>query len=455
MLFDFAEIDMSCRGELYHMLYKKIKQACLDGALKKGEKLPSIREAAKQLGVSRTTIENAYIRLCIEGFAESRPQRGYFITEATESYKKPPEKEKNIQHIEFDFSSRKIDTAAADTQVWKKTVRSVLCDSGELTSYSDSQGESGLRNALATYSYKARGVRTTADDIVIGAGIGPLLNILCGLLGRNIHIGFENGGFYKAQSILEDYGIKYTNLDFDSSGAKIQSIEENNIDTLFLLPSALSKIGVTSLSKRRNEYCSWVSGEDNRIIIEDDYNGELRYTARSVPAFQSKAPERTVYIGSFSKLLLPSVRIAYMVLPPHLSEQFRKRKNTYNQTCGKIDQLALEQYIENGSLEKHLRRLRRLYYTKSQLLCSELLSHSKRIKSMTLYESSLTVEVKTNIQRKSKEICDYLLANSIRLMECDTDGCVRLCFAGINKEDIPQAAKKISELLENFFNQKM
>ena len=83
MLFDFAEIDMSCRGELYHTLYKKIKQACLDGALKKGEKLPSIREAAKQLGVSRTTIENAYIRLCIEGFAESRPQRGYFITEAT------------------------------------------------------------------------------------------------------------------------------------------------------------------------------------------------------------------------------------------------------------------------------------------------------------------------------------------------------------------------------------
>ena len=447
MLLNFAEIDLSHKGNLYHTLYSKIKQACLDGVLKKGERLPSIREAALQLGVSRTTVENAYMRLCIEGFAESFPQKGYFITGTVTDFEQLTPKTETTPEPEFDFSSRKIDTATADTKIWKKTVRSVLYNSGELTSYSDAQGEYGLREVLAAYSYKARGVRTSAENIIIGAGIGPLLNILCGLLGRNINVGFENGGFDTAQSIFSDYDINWANLNCDTSGAKIQSIKENNIDTLFLLPSALSKISITSLSKRRNQYCEWVNADKKHIIVEDDYNGELRYTARSVPAFQSKAPEKTVYIGSFSKLLLPSVRIAYMVLPTPLAELFHKRRNTYNQTCGKIEQLALEQYILNGHLEKHLRRLRRLYYTKSQLLCNELSKDTKNIKQLVLYESSLTLEIKTTIHKKSSEICNFFLRHGVKLIECEATGCVRLCFAGISKDDIPKAAEKVIELL--------
>jgi len=448
VIFDFIELDITQKGNLYHNLYLKIKEAAECGAIKKNEKLPSIREAAAQLGISRTTVENAYAQLCIEGIIESLPQRGYFATGAKSGNTAYTVAEKtNPPYIKYDFSSRKIDTAAADTQVWKKTVRAVLCDSGELTSYGDAQGEPGLRTALADYAFKARGVKTVPDNIIVGAGIGPLLNILCGILGRDITVGFENGGFNKAADIFADYGIKTVYLDCDSNGAKITDITKNNVNVLFLLPSALSKISVTGISKRRNEYIKWLNKDKNRIIIEDDYNGELRYTARTVPAFQGKAPDNTVYIGSFSKLLLPSVRIAYMVLPYSLAELFRKKRNSYNQTCGKIEQLALKQYISSGSLEKHLRRLRRLYYAKSQLLCADLQKNTQLIKNITLYESSITIEIETSLKAESKEICDFFLNIGIRLIESDCCGKVKLCFAGIKTEEIPQA---VAELLNGF-----
>ncbi|MBP3599578.1 MAG: PLP-dependent aminotransferase family protein [Clostridia bacterium] len=448
MLFDFADLGQKNRGELYHTLYTKIKEAAELGAIKKGEKLPSVREAAKQLGVSRTTVENAYTRLCIEGIAESRPQRGYFITGNNNNFKSGVLKsEPQTIKIEYDFSSRSIDTDAADTEAWKRTLRSVLWDSSLLTSYGESMGEIKLRKALADYSYKARGVRADAENIVIGAGVGPLLNILCGLIGREVTIGIENGGFAEAEGIFSDYGINTILLKSDSNGAIAERLNQNEIDVLFLLPSLLSKISVSAINNRRNEYIKWVREKKNRLIIEDDYNGELRYTARTVSAFQGKAPENTVYIGSFSKLLLPSVRIAYMVLPTHLSEALKNRKTGYNQTCGKIEQLALSEYILKGALEKQLRRLRRIYYNKSLLLCEEL---KKGIPDcdIKLYESSLTLELSVDKSIKSEEISSAALKSGIRLIKTEKEGTVRLCFAGISEQKIPAAAKKLSSLLK-------
>ncbi len=448
MVFDFAMLEYKNKGELYHTLYLKIKEAAECGAIKKGEKLPSVREAAAQLGVSRTTVENAYTKLCIEGIAESRPQKGYFITGNNNNFKKEVlNYDKASYKIKYDFSSRGIDTAAADTELWKRIMRSVLWDSTLLTSYGEKQGEIKLREALADYSYKARGVKTIAQNIVIGAGMGPLLNILCGVMGREITVGIENGGFAEAQSIFNDYGIRTVVLESDANGATLNSIEENKIDVLFLLPSALSKISVSALNNRRNEYIKWVEAKANRFIIEDDYNGELRYTARTVTSFQGKLPNKTVYIGSFSKLLLPSVRIAYMVLPPVLKEKLTLREVGYNQTCGKIEQLALAEYILRGALEKQLRRLRRIYYNKSQILIRELNYVFPKCE-VKLYESSLLVELKTDLKNSSKEICESALGNGIKLIETQKNGVVRLCFSGISETEIYSAVKCLQFCIE-------
>lgn len=448
MLLNFTDITLSKKGELYLQIYSEIKNAVENGNLKNNEKLPSVREAAAQLSVSRTTVENAYTKLCIEGIAESLPQKGYYIVGMPKSLPTAPKVFRPEYEIKYDFSSRLVDPKASDTELWKKLVRSVLWDSGELNSYGDTQGELKLRQALADYSYKARGVVTTADNIVIGAGVGPLLNILCGLIGREITVGFENGGFTEGEKIFSSYGIESFHLISDQNGATEKALEKTNPDILFLLPSALAKISPTAISQRRNVFCSWAK-ENNKLIIEDDYNGELRYTARSVTAFQPKAPESTVYIGSFSKLLLPSVRIAYMVLPNFLAEKFRSLSNIYNQTCGKIEQLALEKYITSLALEKHLKKLRRLYYAKSQFLISELENNLDDFKSAILYESSLTVEITLNRTVDIQNLLKSAEKEGIKIPASKNPDTLRLSFGGIDTEDIPKAINKLNKILKN------
>lgn len=444
MLLDFINLKNGS-GAMYLRLYSQINAAVQDGSVKSGERLPSIREAAALLKISRTTVESAYIKLCIEGVAESSPQRGYFICSTARQARVMTEAPKNENNYLYDFSGRSIDSAAADISFWKKTVREVLRNTDELISYGDPQGEQGLRSALASYAYKARGVRTSPENIVIGAGIGPLLNILCGLIGTDNTVGLENGGFEQARLIFSDYGINSVILESDKNGAKTEALEKSGANILMLLPSALSKISVTGLSARRSAFVKWALEEKNRLIIEDDYNGELRYTARSVTAFQGKCSDSTVYIGSFSKLLLPSVRIAYMVLPDRLVPKFNQRCSVYNQTCGKTEQIALKNYIETGELEKHLRRLRKLYYAKSQhLSCAvkEIIPSAK----ITLYESSLTAELDLKLTAESRDICAAAEKKGLKLLPAGKKGCVRLCFAGIADGDIFPAVKLLKEI---------
>lgn len=448
MILDFIKPDLKTEKNLYLTVYSGIKSAVSCGVIKAGEKLPSVREAAMQLGVSRTTVENAYARLCIEGIAESKPQKGYYIIGKENIIEKIAPVKKNADSIiKYDFSSRRIDTSAADTESWKKLIRSVLRNSDVLTSYGNPQGEFELRSALAAYSYKARGVVAKPENIIIGAGIGPLLNILCGITGRESAVGIENGSFKEAESIFSDYGINTFALKSDSNGATVESLKKTKADILFLMPSKLSKISITGIANRRRAFTEWALSKHNRYIIEDDYNGELRYTARTLPAFQSKLPERCIYIGSFSKLLLPSVRIAYMVLPDSLAEIFREKMPFYNQTCGKTEQLALTEYINGGDLEKHLRRLRRLYYNKSQILLKSLKKYPDIFKNATLFETSLTAEIKTSITDESQKICNICEHKGIKIMPSEEGGSIKLCFAGIAQEDIPKAIDSLYKIL--------
>ena len=441
LLLDFINLKDG-KEVMYLRLSNRIAEAARDGVIKKGEKLPSIREAAHQLSVSRTTVENAYLKLCIEGIAESRPQRGYFVCGVPREVPPKNNSAEDNRSIKYDFSGRGIDAAAADTDFWKKTVREVLRDTEELTTYGDPQGERGLREALAAYTYKARGVRTNADNIVVGAGIGPLLCILCGITEKKT-AAFEGIGFEQAKQIFSDYGIKTLQLPCDKNGVKPDALEESGADTLFLQPSLLSKISVTELSARRNKLVLWAGKKENRLIIEDDYNGELRYTARTASAFQGKLPDNTVYIGSFSKLLLPSVRIAYMVLPDGVAEKFRRRMGVYNQTCGKVEQLALKSYIESGALEKHLKRLRKLYYRKSLVLTDELKKAFPNAE-ITHYESSLTLSVKFKETDSAEAIYKSALSRGIKLAAAKSGNEVRLCFAGIPENDIPSAVNALA-----------
>ena len=447
MLFDFIDLKNGS-GSAYQRLYAAVYTAVSSGAIKNGEKLPSIREAAAQLSVSRTTVENAYLKLCIEGLAESLPQRGYFIRGISPA---EPAKITQVkkQEARYDFSGKKIDPAAADTDLWKKTVREVLRDTEELTSYGDPQGEPGLRQVLADYCYKARGVKTSPENIIIGAGIGPLLSILCGLMGEKRAVGIEGDGFEQAAQVFKNHSVACTSLKSDANGVIISELSKSGVNTLFLIPSQLAKISITGLSSRRNSVAEWAAAEKQRLVIEDDYNGELRRSARAVTSFQSKCPEKTVYIGSFSKLLLPSVRIAYMALPNALAEKFRETGGLYNQTCGKIEQLALQKYISSGSLEKHLRRLRKLNGIKTKRFedaANELFPAA----DITLFEPSLTFLLDFELNIDSARLCAAAEKAEIKILPSKKSGAVYLCLAGIAENDIRPALEILKNIILRF-----
>ena len=450
MIFDFIQIDKNSTVPMYSQLYVEIKEAVLCGRISRDIRLPSIRAASAELGVSRTTVESAYVRLCNEGFLESRPQSGYFVRTPSHQSDSPA---KNMSRtvrlpIKYDFSSGRIDLASADIPIWKKHVRAALNSQLDIISYGEPQGEEILRNVISTYAYAARGVISSKNNIVIGAGTQPLLTLFCSLCNKKTVIAVDLPGFKQAERIFRDFGFQVVYIDPETDIPINIQLERTGASVYLDIPSNKPKASTSVVKVQRAALSSWVSVKSGRFILEDDYNGELRYRARPIPAMQNMDTEHIIYLGSFSKLLLPSVRIAYMVLPESLLSKYLSRAVFYNQTASKIEQIALAEYIYQGHLEKHLRRLKKLYYSKSRCLYSELKDNIKNAREISVLETSLAIILKLDTEMSDDEIYRLPLENGVKLDPvCNKN--VKLSFAGIPAADIIPAVQILKKSWDN------
>ncbi len=447
MTYDYILLDTQSNVPLYQQLYLAIKSAIEAGHLAKGEKMPSIRKLSQDLKLSCTTVDAAYQQLCVEGYLRAKPQRGYFVMAAirtgVERQKKPAASAIEIKRpsIRYNFGSDCVDRENIDIKIWRRHIRDVLNRQDVIASYGEHQGEYALREALAAYSYGVRGVVAAPEQIVIGAGTQPLLSVLCGLLnGKENCVAMEEPGFLQAEQVFSDAGIRVLRLPADESGISIPALKQSGTGLVFVSPSNRVLTGTSIPMNRRYELLEWAE-ETGGILIEDDYNGELRYKARPIPAMQGMGNgQNIVYLGSFSKLLLPSVRIGYMVLPPLLLERYRERANRYNQTASKIEQLALSRYIKDGQMERQLRRLRKLYLMKSSAL-TEALENAFGDKIQTMLEETpLCLIVSVNTEKTSRELCELAQQEGVRVMTMQGNGTkVMLGFAGIPLDEIQSA----------------
>lgn len=455
MTYDFVELNRNSSMPLYQQLYKNISTAIENGNLPQGTKLPSIRKFAEDLGLSRTTVEGAYQQLCVEGFIISKPQSGYYVNINISESKK----QKNVQSIpkslyrsensiRYNLGSNSIDSETADIKLWRLHIKDILKKQDIIVSYGEPQGEIELRRAISFYSYTVRGVSCTEDNIVIGAGTQPLLYLLCGLL-RNfgLNAAIEKGGFSKAEQVFNDCGFNVSHISCKSDGININELYNNDIKILFVNPSGNLITGQPMKISKRYDLIQWAEQSDG-LIIEDDYNGELRFTSRPIPALQGMNSDRVVYIGSFSKLLLPSVRIGYMVLPPYLSKNYQSKSALYNQTASKIEQLALAKYICEGQLDRQLRRLRKIYAQKSELLNETLKSEFGSAAKITLHENSLSVTLV--LEDNGTDIEAEALKHGLKVSKTETENkneyALRLGFAGIRTDDIVSAVNIIKQI---------
>jgi len=448
MIYDFLSINKDSDIPIWRQLYSGLSEAFLQKRIRIGSKLPSIRELSNELCISRSPVENAYIQLQIDGFIESRPKSGYFAAVLPERNKSGTDNDRPdvVTEADYDFSSRQIDAKAADIDTWRRHLRSVLNMQEKIISYGDPQGEPELREVLVDYCYAARGVRSTADKIVIASGTQQLLTVLCRILGRSGKVAMEKPGFVQGEQIFIDFGWNISFLQYSENDIA-ESIKGCGADLFADITSNRPQISLSKLARRRKELISW-AGLSGSYILEDDYNGELRYASRPMPSLQGMAPERVIYIGSFSRLLLPSVRIAYMVLPEDLAVVAGEKVRLYDQTSSKIEQLALAEYIRERHLERHLKRCRKIYQAKSREVLSALADEFGADIECTLLETSMSVAVALRCNANGFELREAAKRHKI-LTEpiCPSeDGLprVNLYFSGIPIEDIRPAVKELS-----------
>ena len=444
---------------LYHQLYSAIKHSVNEGILASGEKLPSIRKLSEELKLSRTTIENAYQQLCIEGYLINKPQSGYYTADLSLGHaqlKKTDNSAVNVsikRDYSFIFSTSSVDPNAFRVDLWRRYLRNVLNEPDGLFSYGESQGEYSLRKTVSEYCTRVRGVISTPERIVIGAGIQPLLQILCGLLQSSVDsIGMETPFFEHARQIFSDCSLNVLPIPADKDGASVEYLRKNGIRCAYINPSAVNDSGSPMPMKRRLEFIDWTA--EGGILIEDDNNGELRYGSRPVPAIQGLAPDRNiVYLGTFSKVLMPAVRISYMVLPEELAKKYVNCRKNYNQTASKTEQLALAQYIREGHLERQLRKMRKIYSRKGELLIECLQKYFPNAQ-ITLQETALRVLLRPFLNVDSATLVKLAEASGIYVKAYgkNENGQVSIGFSGIAQEQIADGIKSLHNAWKSLAN---
>ncbi len=422
------KIDESLNRPIYLQIYDYIKDGIVSGNMAADEKLPSLRNLSKALKLSITTINLAYSQLNMEGYIYSKPQSGYFVSNISfldklnsEAIKEakinglgnddlevnlaanrnnfalfPIKPEKSDKSNEFQY-----DLSCFDFVKWKKCMNKVLTEFPQMLLFeSEPTGEPALRYEIAKYVYEARGVKCTQSQIVIAAGTQQITAYLCLILtkmGIN-HVAVEEPGYLPVKNMFKDRGFNMSSAKVNSDGIEIPKLPANIKSAVYVSPSNQFPTGAVMSVGKRYELLKWAENNSS-IIIEDDYDSELRYFGKPIPALQGMdTKECVVYLGSFSSTLFSSIKISYMVLPKKMAEIFQQISRGYTQTCSKTEQLTLALFMEQGFYQTHIKKVRNLYSQKLQRIiwCINKYGREKIILRNNQSGINLILEIKTS-----------------------------------------------------------
>ncbi len=457
-------------GPLYRQLYIHIRELIHTQELKDGMRLPSVRSMHMQTNMSKITIETAYQMLQAEGYLISKPRSGFYVVNphslqpssqegepstGSTSHLLPvtsgaaplPESENII-----DFHPATADYESFPTRSWKSMLgESLSLNDRILHQYGDPRGEYGLRAALAQYLRNSRGVICTPEQIVMGSGIQYSVHVLSKLLEGKSTVAFEEPGFAPVREAFISNGFRILSVPVHDRGLSVTDLEKIDAHAVYVTPSHQFPTGSILPYSARQQLLHWAYNR-NAYILEDDYDGEFRYSGRPIPSLQGLDRRGVVvYIGTFSKVFSPALRMNYMVLPMALTHKLDSMAHSLS-SPSRTEQLAMQLFMERGHWYRHIRRMRSVYRKKHQAIIRLIHEHfANRIQIMG-ESAGLHLELTVNCGCSVEELVELAAIEGVRVygfqkmwLNSENTGNpkVYLGFGGISMNDMERGIQRL------------
>lgn len=374
-------LDRQHPRPLYEQIYAYYKEAILQAQLTPANKLPPTRQLAAELGIGRNTVDKAYQQLAAEGYITARPGSGFIVNRmvpllppvAVCPSSAPPPSQAAPLRCDFTYSA--VDNRIFPHKTWRKSMLNALTwiENQPHIHYPARHGEAVLREQLARYLEQSRGVRCQPEQIIITCGHQHSMEIIARLFSRSgKRLALENPGYIGARLVFQNHAYTLLPIPVESDGIATSKLTDLRADLLYLTPSHQFPTGAVLPIGKRQALLHWARQND-AYLIEDDYNSELRYDTNPIPSLQSlDSAGRTIYSGTLSKSLSPTLRVAYLVLPPALLPVYQSYYHRYNAQVAQHTQLALADFMAEGHYERHLNRLRTFYRKRQKQLLTTL-----------------------------------------------------------------------------------
>lgn len=389
-------IDRSSSVPIYRQIENTLRRLILDGTYQSARKLPSTRELASELGVSRITVKSVYEQLVAEGYLDAKTGSGTFVTKGLNLDTPPSFKPRTRQNStpEISIPNRAVPILSSKASVrhgataafrpgvpaldlfpvklWMKYIsEATLKRARQNLSYGDVVGSEALRVSIAKHLTDARGMQVDPGEIVITSGAQQAFVLIAFvLLNRGDTVWYENPGHIAGRDVMQIMGANVAPVPIDDEGMDLRHAVQTHPTprAIFTTPSHQQPLGITMSLSRRLALLAYAK-ENDAWIIEDDYDSEFRYRGRPLPALSALDSERRVfYVGTFSKSMFAAMRLGYVVVPHGLAEAFAKAKNLLGQSSSAVVEQAMSDFMEDGRFVEHIRRMRRIYRERRDVL---------------------------------------------------------------------------------------
>ena len=377
------DVDFRPGVSLRRQLEAALRVAIRAGRLAPGAALPPSRDLAEQLGVSRGVVVDSYAQLATEGYLSARRGSGTRVA-ATAASGRPPARRQLTAPNRYRYELRPglADFHAFPRAAWKAALMRALRElpDSRLT-YGDHRGVPELRNALAGYLARVRGVVVDPEHVVVCCAASQALIVLWHVLRRRggRRVGIEDPGWRWQRYTAEQAGLEAVPIRVDADGMMVSDLAAAGVDAVVMTPAHHYPTGVVMTAERRGALIAWAR-ERGALIVEDDYDVEYRFGRDPMASLQGLAPDLVAFVGTTSKTLAPALRLAWVVPPSHLIDDVEDVLLVTGVTPPTLDQVAMASFIDDAALERHLRSMRRRYRAKRTVLVDELGTHLPEVR---------------------------------------------------------------------------